>query len=63
MNMNASAIFAYTETGDTPRMLSSFTPECPIYAVTTNEQTYRQLTLSWGVYPILLESKSTINEL
>ena len=63
MNMNASAIFAYTETGDTPRMLSSFTPECPIYAVTTNEQTYRQLALSWGVYPILLESKSTINEL
>ena len=61
--MNASAIFAYTEAGNTPKMLSSFTPECPIYAVTTNERTYRQLALSWGVYPILLEEKSTINEL
>ena len=61
MNMNAAAIFAYTEAGDTPRMVSSFTPDCPIYAVTTNERTYRQLSLSWGVYPILLKPNNNIN--
>ena len=63
MNMHAAAIFAYTEAGDTPRMVSSFTPDCPIYAVTTNEITYRQLALSWGVYPILFEPENNINKL
>ena len=61
--MNARAIFAYTRTGNTPRMLSSFTPGCPIYAVTTDEKTYRQLALSWGVYPILLPETESIDEL
>ena len=63
MNMNASAILAYTETGNTTRILSSFTPNCPIYAVTTNERIYRQLALLWGVYPILLESRDDINSI
>lgn len=61
MNMDADAIFAYTESGDTPRMLSSFLPCCPIYAVTQNEKTYRQLALSWGVYPILIKEEGNIN--
>ena len=52
MNMNAKAIFTYTESGDTPRILSSFTPACPIYAVTQNEKTYRQLALSFHRYRI-----------
>ncbi len=63
MNMDAAGIFTYTQAGDTPRMLSSFTPKCTIYAVTTNERTYKQLALSWGVYPMLLEEKNSINEL
>lgn len=63
MNMEATAIFAYTEGGDTPRMISSFTPCCPIYAITQNEKTYRQLALSWGVYPKLLEEQPSINQL
>ncbi len=63
MNMEAAAIFAYTETGDTPRIVSSFTPCCPIYAITQSKQTYRQLALIWGVYPKLLEPQKTINQL
>ena len=42
-NVNAKAIIAYTETGDTARMLSSFGAGCPIFAITENETTYRQL--------------------
>lgn len=42
-NIGAKAIIAYTETGDTSRILSSFGPECPIFAITQNETTYRQL--------------------
>ena len=42
-NIKAKAIIAYTNTGDTARMLSSFGPECPIFAITENETTYKQL--------------------
>lgn len=47
-NLNAKAIIAYTETGDTARMLSSFGVECPVFAITENEITYRQLRSSMG---------------
>lgn len=62
MEMNAKAIFAYTETGDTPRMIASFLPACPIYALTTNEQTYRQLALSWNTNSILITNKQKPND-
>lgn len=62
MEMHAKAIFAYTETGDTPRMISSFLPGCPIYALTTNEKTYRQLALVWNTMPILIKGKQTPND-
>lgn len=63
MEMNAKCIFAYTYTGDTPRILASFSPACPIYAVTKNETTYKQLSLTWGVYPILLKDIEEINDM
>lgn len=47
-NVNAKAIIAYTNTGDTSRILSSFGVECPIFAITENETTYRQLRRSMG---------------
>ncbi len=61
-DMEADAIFAYTEKGDSPRMVASFMPECPIYAVTTNETTYRQLALTWNVTPILIKDKKKPND-
>ena len=54
-DMKADVIFAYTQTGDTPRMLASFLPECPIYAITSTKKTYEQLALVWDVIPILVE--------
>lgn len=63
MEMNAKAIFTYTETGDTPRTVASFLPACPIYALTSNEKTYRQLALTWGVTPILIKDKQTPNDI
>ena len=62
MEMNAKAIFAYTETGDTPRMVASFLPCCPIYALTSNEKTYRQLALAWNTTPILVKNKTNPND-
>ncbi len=61
-DMKGAAIFAYTQTGDTPRMVASFLPECPIYAVTTNKKTYEQLALAWNVIPLLITSTQNPND-
>ena len=63
MNINAKAIIAYTETGDTPKMVSSFGVECPIFAITQNKITYRQLGLCFGITPKLFEPQETIDKL
>ena len=38
-HINAKAIIAYTQTGSTAQIASSFGPECPIFAITSNEIT------------------------
>lgn len=63
MNIDAKAIIAYTNTGDTARMVSSFGPECPIFAITQNETIYRQLGLAWGIIPKLFEPQPNIDVL
>lgn len=55
--IGAKGIFAYTECGDTPKTLAGFMPSCPIFAVTTNVKTYRQLALVNNVIPILVKEK------
>lgn len=62
-NIDAKAIVAYTNTGDTSRMLSSFGPECPIFAITENETTYRQLGACWNITPRLFPHQDTIDGL
>ena len=63
MNVEAKIILAYTECGDTPRLISSFGPQCPIYAITENEVTYRQLSLTWNIKPILVKKNGNIEEI
>ncbi|MDR0979317.1 MAG: pyruvate kinase [Lachnospiraceae bacterium] len=63
LNMEAKAIVAYTHTGDTPRTLSSYLPSCPVYAVTENEKTYRQLSLTWGIIPLLYDRQETYDSM
>jgi len=47
----AKAIFAFTSSGSTARIISRFRPEMPIVALTFNAKTYHQLAFSWGVIP------------
>lgn len=56
--MKAKAILVYTQSGLTAQLASCQRPECPIYAFTPQEKTYNQLSLSWGVYPLLLQATS-----
>ncbi len=48
----AKAIFAFTSSGSTARIISRFRPEMPIVALTNNEKTYHQLAFNWGVVPV-----------
>lgn len=61
--MRAKAFVSYTEGGDTPRTIASFLPECPIYAITSNDRTYRQMALGWGIIPILIKADVNAKEL
>ncbi|MDE5831300.1 MAG: pyruvate kinase, partial [Clostridia bacterium] len=61
--INAKAVVAYTNTGDTARYLSGLGIKCPVFAVTSNEKTYNQLALVWNVFPILLPEQKTIDDL
>lgn len=62
-DLEASAIITVTKTGTTARMISKYRPSCPIIGCTTDERVQRQLNLSWGVLPILIEEKSNTDDL
>ena len=62
-DMNAKAIIALTMGGDTARNVSKFRPFVPIIAATPEEKTFHQLSLSWGVYPVLSLYRKTSDDL
>ncbi|MEI6044443.1 MAG: pyruvate kinase [Chloroflexota bacterium] len=53
--LGAVAIITPTTSGTTARMVSRNRPGVPIYAITQEESTYRQLAMVWGVEAILAE--------
>jgi pyruvate kinase len=48
----AKAIFVFTNSGFTARLVSRLRPEVPIVALTTNEKIFHQLSFLWGVVPM-----------
>ncbi|NMA67700.1 MAG: pyruvate kinase [Clostridiaceae bacterium] len=62
-DLNAAAIITVTKTGSTARMISKYRPECPIIGGTPIERVYRQLAMSWGVMPVLIEEKQNTDQL
>jgi pyruvate kinase len=52
MFSNADAIIAISEHGVTPSMLSGYKPACPVYVITANLNTYRQMSVENGVYAV-----------
>ncbi len=59
---NAKAIFAFTTSGSSARLLSRLRPQMPIIAMTPNKKVYHQLALSWGVIPILCDEARNIED-
>lgn len=58
VDMKASAIATFTKTGATARLVSQLRPPAPIIALTQDAHVWRQLSLSWGVYPLMLTEAS-----
>ncbi len=52
-DIKATAIIAITKSGYTARRVSKFRPRQAIVATTPDVKTFHQLTLSWGVYPVM----------
>jgi pyruvate kinase len=46
-----------TETGSTPRRISRFKPDCWILSFSGNQRTQDFLTLSYGVFPCVMQNK------
>jgi pyruvate kinase len=49
------SIVCLTETGTTAGLLSRFRPKIPVHALTSNERTYRKLTLNFGIIPHIMK--------
>lgn len=55
IDIGAKAIAVCSLTGGTVRMVSRFRPAADILGITINEKTWRKLSLSWGVMPLMCE--------
>ena len=63
LDLDVKAIICSTQSGATARFIANHRPQAPILAVCPYENVIRQLSLSRGVYPILVGRPSTIDEM
>lgn len=63
LDLNAKAVLTVTTTGGTAKLLSKYRPNRPILSCTPSERTWRQLSLSWGVIPIMSKLMDTTDDL
>ena len=46
------AVWVFTQSGNSARLISLYRPEVPIVAFTPNQPVYRRMALLWGVTPV-----------
>ncbi|HLC63778.1 MAG TPA: pyruvate kinase [Patescibacteria group bacterium] len=59
----AKAIVAATDSGYTARMVARYRPETRIIVLVNQPETWRQLTLVWGIYPVRMPVCQSMDEL
>jgi pyruvate kinase len=59
----AKAIVTLTESGFTPRMISRYKPQQPVFALTPHERVARKLQLVYGCYPAVTKPFQTIAQI
>jgi pyruvate kinase len=62
-NHAVKAIAVFTRTGTTARIISKERPTVPILAFTAQIDTYRRMSLLWGVRPFLIARTSSLEEM
>ncbi len=62
-DIKSGAIMAITKTGYTARRMSKFRPTTKIIGATPYVKTYHQLSLIWGVVPMMAEYRADIEDL
>ena len=61
--LKAKAIIAFTESGNTARLLARHRPKPTIVAYTPHEDVARRLALLWGTRPYVIDKQTTTDEL
>jgi pyruvate kinase len=61
--LDLAGIIAITRTGSTARLVAKYRPKIPIIGATSFPTTYRQLNLVWGVNPLLIDIKTTTDQI
>ena len=59
----AAVIIACTNRGTTARAISRFRPTAPLLGVTPSPRTARQLSVSWGITPMLVDWHGTTDDI
>jgi pyruvate kinase len=62
-NLKASLVAVWTESGDTPRLLSKHRIDRPIVALCPHETVCRQMALLYGVLPIQMQQASQLDRM
>ena len=62
-DLNASAIITVTLSGSTPRSISRYRPRSVIVGCTSVPRVWRQLSLSWGTVPLMIEKEFNTDDL
>ena len=63
VELGAEAIVTFTLSGRSSQEVSAFRPGCRIIACTSSDQTYRHLSLNWGVEPFKVENEVNLDNL
>lgn len=63
MHLNAAAIITVTMSGFTASMISKYQPGCRVIGCAVDDVVYRQLSMLFGVNPLLIEEKNSTEEL
>tara|TARA_B100001245_G_scaffold181952_1_gene140027 strand:+ start:191 stop:1645 length:1455 start_codon:yes stop_codon:yes gene_type:complete len=60
--LGSKFIIAFTESGNSAGRVSRYRPESRILALTPWEEVCRVLTLRWGVYPVIVDTPTDVDE-
>ena len=62
-DLSAAAVVTVSKSGVTARNISKYRPACSIIGCSPDPKVVRQMNLSWGVSPLLMEEKQNTDDL